>query len=107
MSDVQADSPPVTVPAPGLESDGHTESPTENPPVTPVDPALSADAPAAPAEFTPADAAPSSTEPEGVKIPDSSYIASELDAVVFGITSGVNNGIERVKSLIRYVEQHI
>ncbi|MFL9934271.1 hypothetical protein P0D88_34990 [Paraburkholderia sp. RL18-103-BIB-C] len=105
MSDVQTN-PPVTEPAPGLETGGHTESPTENPPVTAPNPALPSDGPTAPAEYV-ADASPSSTEPAGVPVPDSSYIAAELDAVVFGITSGVNNGVERVKSLIKYVEQHI
>lgn len=32
------------------------------------------------------------------------YVREELLAVVFGIKSGVNNGVERAESLIRHIE---
>lgn len=99
MSDVQTENAPVTQPEPGLEAGGHTESTQENPPVTPVDPTLPVDAGApqsAPADLPPA--------VPGVTDSTMSYIREELLAVVFGIKSGVNNGIERAESLIRHVE---
>ena len=91
MSDVQTENAAFVAPAPGLENAEHT-------PATLVDP----NAPLPAAVATAAAIIEGDTGPL-----DLAYVRAELDAVLFGIRSGVSNGIERVQSLIRHVESKL
>jgi hypothetical protein len=57
-----------------------------------------------PADAAPADEHAADAAPAVDHATHFSYVRDELDAIAFGIVSGVNNGVERVRSLIRHVE---
>lgn len=104
MSDIQAELPlaPLTPPAPGLENETHTEAgliapAPEAPPVGQEAPAPVLDAPAAVVAASVAINASSGPL-------DHEFIRTELNEILFGLKSGVTNGVDAVKSLIQHIE---